>query len=176
MQAACGMWHAVCSMRYVAKYQTYGNRVGMIPHSQILVRYRTRYATRENESWHVAIQAACECKFRWGNPETDVTGRGFHEFWQHYTDSEQVRPNVHSAYTPFNTPWYAPCSSRLFKCYGPTSRALSFFNFFLHIKWYAIAMIIEPLCSISNSKRCNTDWQGGMLWLGRSASKRLKIT
>ena len=50
-----------------------------------------------------------------------------------------------------------------------------FFNFFLHIKWYAIAMIIEPLCSISNGKRCNTDWQGGVFSLGGPCRKDWKL-
>ena len=72
-------------------------------------------------------------------------------------DSQQVSPDVHSAYTPFNTPCYAPCSSHLFKMLWTHQPYFLFFNFFLHIKWYAIGMIIKPLCSISNGKLCNTD-------------------
>ena len=91
------------------------------------------------------------------------------------TDSQQVHPDVHSAYTPFNTPWYAPCSSRLFKMLWTHQLHFLFFNFFLYIKWNAIAMIIEPLCSISNGKCCNTDWQGDMLWLGGPCQKDWKL-
>ena len=89
-------------------------------------------------------------------------------------DSQQVCSDVDSAYTPFNTPWYAPCSSRLFKMLWTHQPHFLFFNFFPHIKWYAIAMIIEPLCSISSGKRCNTGWQGGMLWLGGPCQKDWK--
>ena len=67
------MRYALRGMRYAAKNRTYGNRVGVIPYS----RFSVRYALRKNESRHVAIHAACECEFGWGNPETDVTGRGF---------------------------------------------------------------------------------------------------
>ena len=90
-------------------------------------------------------------------------------------DSQQVRPDVCSPYTPFNTPWYAPCSSHLFKMLWTHQRHFLLYNFFLHIKWYAIAMIIKSLCSISNHNRCNADWQGGMLWLGGLHQKDWKL-
>ena len=89
-------------------------------------------------------------------------------------DSQHVHPDARSAYTPFNTPWYAPCSSCLLKMLWTHQLRFLFFNFFLHIKWYAIAMIIEPLCSISNGKCCNTGWEGGMLWLGGPHQKDWK--
>ena len=110
LYAVCGMRHAACVMRYAAKNRTYGNRVGVIPYSRFSVRYRTRYALRKNESRHVAIHAACECEFGWGNPETDVTGRGFP--WIS-TALETVNRSVPSSVVPtlHSTHPYTLCTS-----------------------------------------------------------------
>ncbi len=65
-------------MRYAVrgKNRTYHYRVGMIPYIRFLLRCRIQYAVRQNESEHVAINAASEHEFGWGKLRNDVTEQG----------------------------------------------------------------------------------------------------
>ena len=66
-------------MRYAAKNRTYGNRVGVNPYSRFLVRYRTRYAMRKNESRHVHANANSDGEIQKLTSQVGV----FREFRRH---------------------------------------------------------------------------------------------
>ena len=121
----CAMQHALCSVRYAAKSQTYGNHVGVITYCRFSVFYRAQYVMRKNESRHVTIHTACECEFGWVNPETDITGQGFPWILTTlYRDSRSVPvslvPTLHSTH-----PAMLLALPAFLKCYGPNSGAFS---------------------------------------------------
>ena len=149
------------------------------PYSRFSVRYRTRYAMRKK--WIATCRDSCgmRMRIRMGKSRNWRYRSGFP--WIS-TTLETVSRSVPMSVVPVHSIQhtlhgiYAPCSSRLLKMFEFWTHQprFLFFNFSLHIKWYAIAMIIEPLCSNPNGKRCNTDRQGGMLWLGGPRQKDCK--